>query len=295
MDMMPPVATTLESMRTAVRRWHQEGRRVALVPTMGALHQGHLSLVQLAQKHADVVVVSIFVNPTQFGPNEDFDAYPRQLDTDRKALAQVGAAMVYAPEVGTMYPLGFATSVRVTGLTEGLCGASRPGHFEGVATIVTKLFTQVTPDVAVFGEKDFQQLAIIRRLVIDLNLPVTVVGAPTARDADGLALSSRNIYLSADERRRASAFPTALQACVAALEAGAPASRALAQTGEALSAGGIDRIDYIALCDATSLKPLEMLGDQPARLLAAVFLGRTRLIDNWPVKGASGQSQDAQT
>lgn len=257
----------------------QGGGTVAMAPTMGALHDGHMTLVREAKAHADHVVVSIFVNPTQFGPNEDLSAYPRQEEADAALLRAAGVAILWMPTVAEMYPAGFATNIHIAGVSEGLCGAARPGHFDGVATVVAKLFGQVRPDFALFGEKDYQQLAVIRRLVADLNLRVEVIGVATARAADGLALSSRNAYLSADERAVAVALPRALDAAAHAIESGESVAAALANARAALSAAGFSRIDYVALCDAASLAPLESL-DCPARLLAAALLGKTRLIDN---------------
>lgn len=256
-----------------------DGGRIAMVPTMGALHEGHMALVREAGARADAVVVSIFVNPTQFGANEDLDAYPRQEAADAALLREAGVAVLWAPAVAEMYPSGFATSVHVAGVSEGLCGAARPGHFDGVATVVTKLLGQVRPDVALFGEKDFQQLAVIRRAVADLNLRVEIVGVPTERAPDGLALSSRNAYLSEAERAAAVALPRALRAAAEAMRAGTPVAAALAAAEAGLTAAGFTRIDYVALCDADSLRPVDSLV-RPARLLAAVRLGATRLIDN---------------
>lgn len=276
-------ARTLVELRAVVGGWRTGGHSVALVPTMGALHAGHLRLVEEARKEADRVVASIFVNPTQFGPNEDLSRYPRQVETDAGLLAEAQCDLLWLPDVATMYPKGFATGISVKGVSEGLCGAARPGHFDGVATVVAKLFNQVMPHVAFFGEKDYQQLAVIRRMVADLNMTVEVVGVPTVREADGLALSSRNAYLSADDRARAAALPRALQEATAAIEKGGDVAAALADARSALIAAGFDDPDYVELRDAQTLAPLRSPGRKPARLLAAARIGGTRLIDNWPV------------
>ncbi len=272
----------LADLRDRTRVIRQSGDRIALVPTMGALHDGHMSLVQMARAHADHVAVSIFVNPKQFGPTEDFDAYPRPAAADVAKLEQAGVDTLWMPAVSEVYPEGFATHVAVARLGDHLCGAARPGHFDGVATIVSKLFNQVRPDVAVFGEKDWQQLGIIRQLARDLDFEIEIVGAPILRDADGLALSSRNAYLSADERRQALALPQTLQRTVKALQAGSAVASALAEAVSSLTLSGFSPVDYVALVDAISLEPMERL-DRNARLLAAAKLGKTRLIDNFPV------------
>lgn len=272
----------IDALRDAVATLRQEGGSVALVPTMGALHAGHMALVAEAKRHAAHVIVSIFVNPTQFGPNEDLAAYPRREASDSRMLEEAGCALLWAPGVEVMYPEGYATTVSVAGVSEGLCGASRPGHFDGVATVVAKLFNQVRPDVALFGEKDYQQLAVIRRMTRDLDLPVEVIGVPTQRDADGLALSSRNIYLSHEERVAARALPRALGEAARAIQEGVGIDEALATARGKLAAAGFDPIDYVELCDAETLQPLSSLS-RPGRLLAAARLGRTRLIDNLPV------------
>ncbi len=255
------------------------GGGVALVPTMGALHAGHMALVREAKRQAEHVVASIFVNPTQFGANEDFGSYPRQEAEDAAMLEAEGCAIIWAPDVSAMYPEGHATTVSVSGVSEGLDGAARPGHFAGVATVVAKLLNQVQPDVALFGEKDYQQLAVIRRMVADLDLRVRILGVPTQRDPDGLALSSRNAYLSAEERLAARALPRALVEAAQAMRDGTPVSRALDEARAKLAAAGFDPIDYVELRDFETLEPLHDLR-RPGRLLAAAKLGRTRLIDN---------------
>ncbi|WP_422059468.1 pantoate--beta-alanine ligase [Sphingopyxis sp.] len=269
-------------LRRAVTALKQGGKSVALVPTMGALHDGHLSLVRMAKRVADHVVVSIFVNPTQFGPNEDFSAYPRDEARDAALLAQEGVGLLWAPDVAIMYPAGHSTHIEVAELGADYCGAARPGHFDGVATVVSKLFNQVHPDVAIFGEKDWQQLAIIRRMARDLDFALDILGAPIARDVDGLALSSRNAYLSSDQRAAAVAFPKALQAAAKAIAGGADVDDALARAKADIVAGGFDSVDYVALADAGSLERLDVFR-APARLLAAARIGKTRLIDNYPV------------
>jgi pantoate--beta-alanine ligase len=272
----------LSTLNDAMADLRAAGDSIAMVPTMGALHDGHLSLVRAAKARADRVVVSIFVNPTQFGPNEDFDAYPRTEEADAALLRAADVAILWAPTAAAMYPAGFATSVRVAGIGDILDGAARPGHFDGVATVVSKLLGQVRPDVALFGEKDYQQLAVIRRLVTDLNLQVEIVGVPTARAEDGLALSSRNAYLTVEERAAALALPNALNAAAAALKAGAPVAATLAGATSAILAAGFASVDYIALCDAATLAPLESL-DRQARLLGAARIGMNRS-DNFTIR-----------
>ena len=269
-------------LHRAVTALKQGGKSVALVPTMGSLHDGHLSLVRMAKRVADHAVVSIFVNPTQFGPNEDFDAYPRDEARDAAMLVEEGASLLWAPDVATMYPGGHSTHIEVAELGADYCGAARPGHFDGVATVVAKLFNQVRPDVAIFGEKDWQQLAIIRRMARDLDFAIDILGAPIARDADGLALSSRNAYLTPDQRAAAPAFPAALNAAAQAIAGGADIAEMLAKAEAAIVAGGFDSVDYVALADADSLERLRAFR-APARLLAAARIGKTRLIDNLPV------------
>ncbi len=275
------------ALRAATSALREGGARLALVPTMGALHDGHMTLVEEAKRHADHVAVSIFVNPRQFGPNEDFDAYPRPAEKDMALLVKHGVSLLWMPGVPAMYPAGYATNVSVAGLGDGLCGAARPGHFDGVATVVSKLFNQVRPDVALFGEKDWQQLAIIRRMSADLDIGVDVVGVPTVREADGLALSSRNAYLTAQERASASALPKAIAAAKADIEAGGAVASALDAVRLALVAAGFHQPDYVALCGAEDLRDMTIL-DRPARLFVAARLGKARLIDNWGVSPVSG-------
>jgi len=270
---------TVADLRARVKYWHDQGLRVALVPTMGALHQGHLSLVARGLELADRVVTSVFVNPTQFGPNEDFSRYPRQEEQDSALLDSAGCHLLYAPDVAEMYPEGFVTTITVGGVSEGLCGPVRPGHFAGVATVVTKLLLQSQADVALFGEKDYQQLAVIRRFARDLDIPVEIAGVPTLREADGLALSSRNAYLSEDERRVAPWLLRALTGVADGLRAGAKASDLCPMAADGLLKAGFAAVDYVEVRDAETLAPAEIL-DRPLRVLAAARLGKTRLIDN---------------
>lgn len=274
----------LGSLRSAVDGLRSAGRRLALVPTMGALHDGHLALVRAAFELADHVAVSIFVNPRQFGPNEDLAAYPRQFARDAALLESEGVDLLWAPTVDVMYPEGYATNISVAGVSKGLCGAIRPGHFDGVATVVCKLFNQVRADVAVFGEKDWQQLAVIRRMARDLDLTRphvgAIVGVPTVREADGLAMSSRNAYLSAGERSEAANLPRAMRDAVAEVLSGRSFDAALGALEASLLSGGFHSIDYASICDAETLEPLARLTDRPARLLVAARIGKTRLIDN---------------
>ena len=252
---------------------------LALVPTMGALHAGHMALVEEAKRRADNVAASLFVNPTQFGANEDFGRYPRREAEDARMLEEVGCSLLWIPSVEDIYPEGFSTSIHVGGLSDRWEGEARPGHFDGVATVVAKLLLAVRPEIAVFGEKDFQQLAVIRRMVADLDLPVEIAAVPTVREADGLALSSRNAYLSEEERARAVALPKALADARTAILSAAPVGQALRKAKQALVDAGFLRIDYLALVDASTLEPL----DAPAgemRLLVAAVIGTTRLIDN---------------
>jgi len=263
----------------ALREWREQGLSVALVPTMGALHAGHMALVESAKSKADRVVATIFVNPLQFGPTEDLDRYPRQEAEDARLLNQHGCDLLWVPTAAQLYPPGFATSITVAGVSERWDGAARPGHFEGVATIVAKLFIAVRPAIALFGEKDFQQLAVIRRMESDLGLGIAIHGVETVRDADGLALSSRNAYLSADERGRALALPRSLQEARDAILSGKPVRETLDEAKRRLGLAGFAAVDYFALVDSASLEPLgEAAGEM--RLIAAATIGTTRLIDN---------------
>jgi pantoate--beta-alanine ligase len=278
----PAVHGTTAEFRAACDAVRASGARLGFVPTMGALHAGHLHLVRVARRHTERVAVSIFVNPTQFGPNEDFSRYPRDLGRDVELLASAGADLVLAPSPAEMYPAGEQTRVRVASLTDHLCGPFRPGHFEGVATVVTKLFAIAGPCTAVFGRKDYQQLKVIERLVGDLLLPVQVVGEPTVRDADGLALSSRNAYLSAEERRRALAIPRALATAAAAFHGGERLAGSLIEpVREALREAGL-RPDYAEIADPEALFPLDPTAvvEDRALIALAAFCGTTRLIDN---------------
>ena len=269
----------LTSLRASLPALRDGGARVALVPTMGALHEGHLTLVRAARGLADHVAVSIFVNPRQFGANEDLASYPRRAAEDAAMLAGEGAALLWLPDTGAMYPDGHATGIHVAGLDGMLCGAARPGHFDGVATVVAKLFNQIAPDVALFGEKDWQQLAIIRRMARDLDFPVEIVGVPTVRDADGLALSSRNAYLSAAQREAAAALPAALRDAATALRDGRDATAVLADARARVLGAGFGSIDYLDLRDGATLAPLQR-AQAGARLFVAARMGTTRLIDN---------------
>jgi pantoate--beta-alanine ligase len=274
----------INALRRAVQAIRGAGETIALVPTMGALHAGHMALVAEGKERARRVVASIFVNPAQFGPNEDLSRYPRREAEDAAMLEEGGCDLLWAPDVVAMYPDGHATRIRVAGVSQPLEGASRPGHFDGVATVVAKLLNQVQPNLALFGEKDFQQLAVIRAMVRDLDLPVEIVAVPTQRDADGLALSSRNAYLSTGQRLAARALPRALVEAALAMRGGTAVEAALAEGRAALSKDGFD-IDYLAFCDPATLQPLEAL-DRPGRLLVAAKLGGTRLIDNIAVEPA---------
>lgn len=272
----------IAELRSAVAALRADGP-VALVPTMGALHAGHMALVAEARLRAKHVVVSIFVNPKQFGPNEDLAAYPRRLSSDSAMLTEGGAAILWLPDVETMYPEGFATSIAVSGVSEPMDGAARPGHFDGVATVVAKLFNQVRPDVAVFGEKDYQQLAVIRRMAADLDIGIDIVGVSTQRDADGVALSSRNAYLTEEDRVHARALPRALGEAAMAIEQGQEPAQAIEVAKAAILKAGFESIDYVDLRDAETLA-LDPAADRPARLLVAARIAGTRLIDNLAIK-----------
>ncbi|HSG54056.1 MAG TPA: pantoate--beta-alanine ligase [Paracoccaceae bacterium] len=278
----------IETLREAVEDLRQTGS-VALVTTMGALHNGHMALVRAARQQAAHVVVSIFVNPRQFGPKEDLAAYPRPLAVDQAKLAAEGVAVLWTPDEHAMYPAGYATTVAVSGVSEGLCGAARPGHFDGVATVVLKLFNQLRPDMALFGEKDWQQLAVIRRMARDLDLVLPhadrILAVPTVREADGLAMSSRNAYLSAAQRTVAGKLNVFMRQAVAQIEQGAQIGPVLAGLEAELVSAGFASVDYASLADADSLEPLTARPVRPARLLVAARIGTTRLIDNMPVEG----------
>ncbi|MXO97021.1 pantoate--beta-alanine ligase [Erythrobacter aquimaris] len=280
-------ARELEVLRKAVDALRSDGASIALVPTMGALHEGHLTLMREARRAADHVVASIFVNPRQFGEGEDLDAYPRQLAHDSELLEKEGVALVWAPQPQEVYPPGYSTNISVAGISEGLCGGDRPGHFDGVATVVCKLFNQVRPDIAFFGEKDWQQLAVIRRMARDLDLTQphvdAIKGVPIVREDDGLAMSSRNAYLSSEQREQAGALPRAMRDAIAVLSKGGQADRPLGNLREVLDVSGFDSVDYAELRDADSLEPLPK-DNGNARLFVAARIGGTRLIDNMAVE-----------
>jgi len=283
-EAVPAIARQVSALRETVRRWRADGQSVALVPTMGAIHDGHLSLVGAARARCERVVVSLFVNPKQFGIGEDIDTYPANEARDADLLTKAGIDLLYAPASSEVYPPGFATIVEVSGLTDGLCGAFRPGHFAGVATVVAKLLLQAEPDLAIFGEKDYQQLQVIRRLVRDLDIDVEILGAPTVRDPDGLAISSRNAYLSDEERSQAPALYEALTQVAKQVSSGrVSCDTACRAATDALLSAGFRAVDYVVVCDADSLQPLvsfDPKARRPARVLAAAWLGPARLIDN---------------
>lgn len=276
---MIPILRTVAELRARVRGWKRAGETLGVVPTMGALHDGHLSLVRAAQRDCDRVIVTIFVNPKQFNNPDDLAKYPRTEMADAALLAPLGVDAVFAPGADQVYPEGFASSVRVTGISERLEGLHRPGHFDGVATVVAKLFGMTLADRAYFGEKDWQQLQVVRRMAADLNIPTEVVACPTIREADGLARSSRNMRLTAEARAVAAALPLEMSAAAQAMRAGMPVPQALAAATAGLLDAGFERVDYMDLCDAETLLWIDRV-DGPARLLAAAWVGGVRLIDN---------------
>ncbi len=280
----PQVITDGQAMSVWADDVRSRGQRIGLIPTMGYLHEGHLALIDEARRHVDQVVVSIFVNPTQFGPKEDLARYPRDLSGDLRKIADRKAKIAFVPEPGEMYQPGHQTYVDVRGVSQGLCGGSRPGHFVGVATVVLKLFNIVRPHVSVFGEKDYQQLSVIRAMVADLNVPVKVLSLPTVREADGLALSSRNVYLLPDQRTRASALSQTIVAVRAQVAQGERRVDVLLVQASQLLSVAVDRLDYVEIRDAVTLLPLSLL-DRPAVILVAAFFGSTRLIDNGRLDG----------
>lgn len=276
----PIVVHTIGAVREHVAEARRAGRRIGLVPTLGALHEGHLSLIRRAREQTDFVVVSIFVNPTQFVADEDLDAYPRTLDADVRACAEVGADLAFAPSAEEMYRPGAQTTVHVTGVTGPLCGAHRPGHFDGVTTVVTKLFNIVQPDAAFFGQKDAQQAVVVRRMTDDLDMPIEIVVCPTVREPDGLAMSSRNAYLSAEERRQALSLYRSLQAAERAVADGQRDSAGLIdRIRQTLEAAGPCVIDYVEIVHPETLDPIDVVGG-PALIAVAVRIGQARLIDN---------------
>ena len=275
-----PIVRTVEALRAAIAPWREAGQTVGLVPTMGALHAGHLALVEASRASCARTVVSLFVNPAQFGDDEDLARYPKREAEDAEILQSLGVDLLYAPPVGEVYRSGFTTRIIVGGLAERLEGEHRPGHFTGVATVVAKLLLQARPQRAFFGEKDFQQLQVVRRMAADLDIPAEIVGVQTVREPDGLALSSRNEFLSPAGRALAPALYRTISAVADAVAGGAQAQAEAARGAEALIADGFDKIDYLAVVDAESFEPIAKLTRRPARVLAAGFLGRTRLIDN---------------
>ncbi|TIO74106.1 pantoate--beta-alanine ligase [Mesorhizobium sp.] len=277
--MSVPIVRSVAELRRRVAEWRRESLKIAVVPTMGALHDGHLSLVRAALERADRVIVTLFVNPKQFNSPADLAAYPRTEQDDAVKLAPLGAHLLYSPVAAEMYPDGFATAVSVSKVSEGLCGAFRPGHFEGVATVVTKLFLQTGADLAFFGEKDFQQLHVVRRIARDLDIPIEIVACPTVREADGLAMSSRNGRLTAEQRMAAPKLAEAVLQAAEQLAKGGPAAAVLAEATQAILNAGYQRVEYLELRAEEDLSPLGT-GEGPARLLAAAWLGSVRLIDN---------------
>ena len=278
------IVRTVSDLRSVVAGWHGEGYRVGVVPTMGALHDGHLSLVQQGLIEADRVVATIFVNPKQFNNAADLAAYPRTEESDAEKLDSAGAHLLFIPDAAEMYPLGFATTVHVSGVTDALEGEYRPGHFDGVATVVAKLFLQTGADVAMFGEKDFQQLQVVRRMARDLDIPIEVIGCPTVREVDGLAMSSRNVRLSEKERGIAPKLSRIINRAATRIAGGLPASEVLAEARDALLAAGFRAVDYVELRAEDDFRPLDS-ATAPARILTAAWLGQTRLIDNVGLPG----------
>src|SRR5215472_5990323 len=282
------IARTISDLRRHIALWRKAEQRIGLVPTMGALHEGHMALVRTAHAACNRVVATIFVNPKQFAPSEDLGSYPRREAADLDMLRSAGVDLVFIPAVDEIYPPGFSTTVRIAGLSEGLCGGHRPGHFDGVATVIAKLLIQALPDTAYFGEKDYQQLMIVQRLVCDLDIPVLIVGVSTVREADGLALSSRNAYLSSEERRLAPGFARVLRMIAIALaDDPAAVARELACGSAELEKAGF-AVEYLEVREAQTLAPITAAILEPARVCAAVQLGRTRLIDNMPVTPVAG-------
>ncbi len=277
-----PVVRDVLSLRNEIAAWRKAGLRIGLVPTMGALHEGHLSLVRTAKEKTDRVVTTLFVNPRQFAPHEDFERYPRDEAGDSAMLASAGCDLLYAPERAIMYPPGFATNVIVTDVSTPLEGEFRPHFFGGVATVVSKLLLQSLPDTAFFGEKDYQQLQVIKRMTRDLDIPVAIEGCATVREGDGLAMSSRNAYLNADERKVAARLNAIMHDAIKAARAGAPIDATEAEASQHILAAGFSSVDYVAIRDAETLAPIVDLA-RPARILAAAWLGKTRLIDNMAV------------
>lgn len=276
------ILRTAADLRAATQPFRDDGKLVGLVPTMGALHEGHLELVKRARRDCGLVIASLFVNPTQFGEGEDFDAYPRNEAEDIALFDAHGVDFVYAPDAAEMYPDGFGITVTVFGITEGLCGAARPGHFDGVTTVVSRLFEHCAPDVAYFGEKDYQQFKVVQRMVEELELNIRIVGIPTVRERDGLALSSRNAYLNLGQRRAAPALYGTMFALAERLHDGVDIAAQCAWGRQALLDAGFDSVDYFEICDANTLVPASANADN-LRIFAAARLGATRLIDNMPV------------
>lgn len=274
------IIATVQQMVDLAKEFRAQGKRVGLVPTMGYLHQGHLSLAQAARLDCDIVVMSIFVNPTQFGPNEDYEAYPRDLDHDSKLAEQAGVDYLFAPQPGDMYPKGYGTFVNVEGVTEHLCGARRPGHFRGVATVVSKLFHIVQPEKAYFGQKDGQQVAVLRRMVADLNMPVEIIARPIVREADGVALSSRNVYLTPEQRQQAVVLSQGLaKARELFIEGERQADVLTAAVKDVIATAPLAKIDYVQLVDGITMEPISAI-TREAMVAVAVYFGNTRLIDN---------------